>query len=553
MSLKNLFTDIANAIRDKKGTTSPIKASDFATEISSIEGGGSNTPAGGTETYNVKVIDYNGDILKEDNLLSGQQFSLPEIPTHSGLQFNNWICQTNIENNKIIVPEHDVTIGATYTTQSGLNEFIVEVNEEKGFSITLNIDGEKNWGDGTIDTEITHDYTNSGQGTYLITCGGDIVAGPSVGLFGQSSSSLDYKFKEVRFSYNANISNCVLSYCKNLESIVFPIDSSITKPPMYFCMSCFSLRAVILPENITEIGNQSFKECSGLSYLIIPKTLTYIENYAFQSSYLTGTIDLSSVTRVGSYSFMKNFSLNCVIFGENLSQIEPQAFNSCYSLQTVYFPDVSIKLGTSCFAECYSLNKVKLPLSTTGSPQAKAFQKCYGMELDEIGIDIGTYYFSHCYNLKNITLKNTITQISTYGFYQCYSLEKVDFNCNVTNVPNSFFSNCYSLKEIDFSKALSLNTISSEAFTNCFKLRYIKMPPNIQTIDSKVFLSCINLEEVDFSDSSVVPTLANKDAFTSTNKILKIYVPDALYDNWIVATNWASISNKIHKVSEKVV
>ena len=41
-TLGNFLTDIANAIRNKKGTTDTIVASDFDTEIESIESGGSN-------------------------------------------------------------------------------------------------------------------------------------------------------------------------------------------------------------------------------------------------------------------------------------------------------------------------------------------------------------------------------------------------------------------------------------------------------------------------------------------------------------------------------
>ena len=40
-SLKSYLTTIADAIREKKGTTEPINASNFASEILSIQGGGS--------------------------------------------------------------------------------------------------------------------------------------------------------------------------------------------------------------------------------------------------------------------------------------------------------------------------------------------------------------------------------------------------------------------------------------------------------------------------------------------------------------------------------
>ena len=43
-TLGNFLTDVANAIREKKGTTDTIQASNFDTEIASIEGGGKYAP-----------------------------------------------------------------------------------------------------------------------------------------------------------------------------------------------------------------------------------------------------------------------------------------------------------------------------------------------------------------------------------------------------------------------------------------------------------------------------------------------------------------------------
>lgn len=54
MSLTELFTNIANAIRAKTGSTEPIIAEDFPSAIEAIEAGGGKT----TKTIN---IDWSGD------------------------------------------------------------------------------------------------------------------------------------------------------------------------------------------------------------------------------------------------------------------------------------------------------------------------------------------------------------------------------------------------------------------------------------------------------------------------------------------------------------
>lgn len=56
-NLNNFLTDVADAIREKKGTTYTIPASSFDTEIASIESGGEEEPI---EITNAQYLFYNG-------------------------------------------------------------------------------------------------------------------------------------------------------------------------------------------------------------------------------------------------------------------------------------------------------------------------------------------------------------------------------------------------------------------------------------------------------------------------------------------------------------
>lgn len=61
---------------------------------------------------------------------------------------------------------------------------------------------------------------------------------------------------------------------------------------------------------------------------------------------------------------------------------------------------------------------------------------------------------------------------------------------------------------------------------------------------------CTQLELVDFSQATAVPSLPNAAVFQDTNDTFKVVVPDALYDQWIVATNWSTYASHIVKASE---
>ncbi len=55
-TLTQIFNEVAEAIQEKKGSSTPISAEDFGTEIA-------NLPSGGSEDPNVFTIPYNADLI----------------------------------------------------------------------------------------------------------------------------------------------------------------------------------------------------------------------------------------------------------------------------------------------------------------------------------------------------------------------------------------------------------------------------------------------------------------------------------------------------------
>ena len=76
------------------------------------------------------------------------------------------------------------------------------------------------------------------------------------------------------------------------------------------------------------------------------------------------------------------------------------------------------------------------------------------------------------------------------------------------------------------------------------------IPDSVTSIGNQAFAYCYSIIKYDFTSATSIPTLSSTDAFTDINGICKIYVPDALYDDWIVATNWATYADYIYKASE---
>ena len=190
--------------------------------------------------------------------------------------------------------------------------------------------------------------------------------------------------------------------------------------------------------------------------------------------------------------------------------------------------------------------------------------------------------FMNLRSIKNIELPKNTTILGMNGFHACGSLESIYIPANVIQIQPPCFGNCISLAKItvDPNNAIydSRNDCNSIIQTDTDTLaeggiastipegikiigvyafrgrgpERIVFPKSVTRIETNAFNTNLQTFIYDFRNHEVIPTLANTNAFTGIPATCKIVVPDALYDQWIVATNWATYKSRIVKASEFV-
>ena len=361
--------------------------------------------------------------------------------------------------------------------------------------------------------------------------------------------------------YSAN----PLYYAKNLylnnelvTELVIPDD--ITEIKQYAFYNCSGLTSVTISSGVISIGNYVFNGCTSLRDLRIEDgegTLSLGYNASskglfydcpLQTLYIGRDLSYNSKSSYGYSPFYKKSTLKNITIGNNVTSIGNYAFRDCSGLTSVVIGTSVTSIGSNAFYECLCLEEVHIS-------DLSAWCK-----IDFNDYSANPLYYANNLYLNNelvteLVIPNDITEIKQYAFYNCSGLTgKLVIPNSVITIGNNAFRDCFGLTG-ELVIPNNVTTIGDYAFYNCSGLTgELVIPNSVTTIGNNAFNNCSLTGELVIGNSvTTIGSNAFNNCFGLTVIVIGASVTDigdsafnsaaAVYD--IVAEIPAKLGSKV--------
>ena len=354
---------------------------------------------------------------------------------------------------------------------------------------------------------------------------------------------------------NAVMLNTIISAMNMNNSVQIALDLSdttgITEWKNWFA-GVETIYAISLPNTVTTVQDDAFKDCTNLKAITVPCTITACPqvslNYSSYTSYgnymlnfagsiddwLNGSFEIpnsvwnfyldgirlikitevtipSSITAIKNNAFRGWSGLTNIMIPKSVTSIGSYAFYGCSGLTKVTIPGTVSSIGDYAFANCAetklvsdeSDNSEASEIIEPGFGSGRVWDSEYESEKTYVTIgltrvtinngvkSVGSYAFSGCKVLTIITMPNSVTSIGNGVFYGCSNLASVWLPDSITSIGDSAFSGCTNLTTITIPNGVT--SIEAYTFYGCTGLMSIGLPDSVTSIGASAFYGCTRL------------------------------------------------------------
>lgn len=308
--------------------------------------------------------------------------------------------------------------------------------------------------------------------------------------------------------------------CPKLTTLQF--GTTVTRIPAALCRYTENLKSVTLPNSLTEIGEEAFKNCEALTEVTAGTGLKTVKDNAFDECTALTKVNITnlaawcgidfSTAKSNPLYYAKKLYLNGTLVTSltipNVTVVKNYTFYNCTSITELTVPKtVTSFSGSSMFTGCTGLKKV-----VWNSPYYKEYSFYSFRPLS--GLDgIQTISFAGsvtkicpymCYGLKGLTtltIPESVTMVGKNAFANCTALTTVNWNaanCADFTSSDTPFTGSTSISTFNFG-----NTVKSIPDYLCYNLTGLKtvtIGTGVTKIGYYCFNKCTGLTRVNISD-----------------------------------------------------
>ncbi len=349
-------------------------------------------------------------------------------------------------------------------------------------------------------------------------------------IFGASSYSEHYKYVP------SSLKTVVVTGGKNIGNDAF--------------RNCSSIESIILPDSLTDIGDNAFYGCSKLAIVTINENNSVYASqdgilynkektqFVYIPNALSGAITIpDGITSIDSSAFAERRSITSVTLPDSVTSIGDSAFSDCRSLTSIIIPDGVITIGERAFYYCNLLTSVIIPdsIRSIGDNAFSGYNKLQYNEYEN------AYYLGNSDNpyvaliqakhtgIESCTLHENIKVIASKAFQYCSDLTSMTFpflGADKNDADNAYLSYMFGKSGIPSSLKTVVITggmIGDNAFKNCSSLESITLLNNVTNIGTYAFSYCSSLTSITLPDSV---TSIGGYAFYNCSSLASITLPD---------------------------
>ncbi len=303
-----------------------------------------------------------------------------------------------------------------------------------------------------------------------------------------------------------------------------------------------NITSIIIPESVKTVGSSAFYGCTGLTSLTVPCDLDlykddnsffnvtglttlkmtkgsgvmlsfnnkfqYTPWYKSASKFTTLHLD-EGITNISAYAFKDLTLLSGLIIPSTVTKIEMNSFYGDTSLEKVTIPD-SVESITSSFQGCSGIKELSIPVSTTMSSWSASWENCS--------------------NLEKVTFTKgngkAVSYVNNYKYVPWYlskaNLQEVALESGITSIGNYMF---YGSEITSITLPKTITSIGDYSFKQCEKLTEITIPDSVTVIGANAFESCTSLSSVSLPDNGV--SISNF-AFRYCSALTDLEIPESV-------------------------